>query len=131
MKEDKTQEQLKELLTEAKNYYGLQKEYLKLTAAEQMTLLLAKIAVWLIGILIAFLVILFLGLALSIWVGEAIGNKALCYVIYAVLLSLFFLIFYLCRRKLIVIPFARMMTNIFFTDHSDQSKDNSYDEEAK
>jgi len=132
MKEDNTQEQLKDLLLEAKNYISLQKEYATLTLAEQLTHLLAKIAVMLVGAISAMVVIVFLGLALVHWIGEYIGNIGLCYAIFAAFIALLFLAFYLCRRKLVVVPFARMMTDIFLTDSkADLLNEDSYDEKAK
>lgn len=116
MKQDNTQEQLKELLTGAKKYYSLQKEYLKLTMTEQLTHLLARIIIILVSVISFFLVVMFLGLALVHWVGEAIGNIGLCYAIFALFMAILFIIFYSNRRKLVILPMARMMSQIFLKD---------------
>lgn len=119
MKQDTTQEQIVDLLEKTKTYYNLQKEYLKLTVAEQMTMLLSKLAIVLIAGVVFSVVLLFIGLALVHLLNLAIGNIGICYGIFALFMVVFFLIFYINRRKLIILPFARMMSQIFLEDNNE------------
>lgn len=122
MKQDNTQEQLKDLLVGAKKYYVLQKEYLKLTMTEQLTHLMAKIIIILVSVISSFLIVMFLGLALVHWVGEAIGNIGLCYAIFALFMAVLFIVFYSCRRNLVMLPMARMMTQIFLKETDEETE---------
>lgn len=133
MRQDNTQEQLKDLLQETKNYVGLQKEYIKLTLAEQLTHLLSKIAVAVVGIFVVLLVILFLGLALVHWIGDAIGNIGLCYAIFALLMALMFIVFYLNRRRCVILPLARIMSQTFLlnAEEEQEEKEETDDERAE
>lgn len=110
MRPEDTQEQLKSLFQEAKAYYGLQKDYLKLTMVEQLTLVIGKIVIAVtVGLLLLF-VILLLGLALVHWIGSLLGNIAICYAGFALFLVLAAFLFYVNRRKLVILPLARMFS---------------------
>lgn len=119
MKQDNTQEQLKELFREARNYYGLQKDYLKLTITEKLTLLLGKMAIAVILGLLSLFVILFLGMALVHWIGNVIGNLALCYAGFGCVLTLTALLFYANRRRLVILPLARMFAKAILETKSE------------
>ena len=119
MKQDNTQEQLKELFREARNYYGLQKDYLKLTITEKLTLLLGKMAIAVILGLLSLFVILFLGMALVHWIGNVIGNLALCYAGFGCVLTLAALLFYANRRRLVILPLARMFAKAILETKSE------------
>lgn len=125
MKKESSQEQLKEILDEAKKYYGLQKEYFKLTLAEKMTLLLGGIAFAVLAIVLIITIMMFLGLALVHWIGEAIGNIGLCYAIFALFIAIFLIIIYANKRRFIILPIARMMTKIFLTNENAEYNDNN------
>lgn len=127
MRQDDTQEHLKELFREARNYYGLQKDYLKLTITEKLTLLLGKLAIAAtLGLLLLF-VILFLGMALVHWIGNAIGNLALCYAGFGFVLILIALLFYANRRRLVILPLARMFAKAILETKADKPLDEQTD----
>lgn len=110
MRQDDTQEQLKALFQEARNYYDLQKDYLKLTITEKLTLVLGKMAVAIACGVLSLFTILFLGMALIHWIGSLIGSMALCYGGFALFLLLLALIIYTYRRRLVYLPLVRMFT---------------------
>jgi len=130
MKQDTTQEQIKDMLLEAKNYYGLQKEYFKLTATEKLTVVLSKILLALIVIILVISIIMFLGLALVHWIGEAIGNIGICYAGFSLFIAIILLFIYTKRRKYIILPIAKMMTQVILAEDDDKNNKNS-DERAK
>lgn len=131
MKQDSTQEQLKELLMEAKKYYGYQKEFLKLSLAQQLTHILSAIAIALVSVVLALVIVMFLGLALVHLIGEAIGNIGLCYAIFALFMALILALFYHNRRKWVVLPLARLFTRTFLEEKEEADASEIGDEVAQ
>ena len=121
-----TRSSIAELISEAKNYYGLQKDYIRYSVAEQLTKLLSIIAITLVLVLVGLVILLFAGMAMVHWIGAAIGNIALCYAAFALFLILLLLVFYLNRRRLVILPLARLMTRIFVKDDT-ANEDNETD----
>lgn len=121
-----TRSSIAELISEAKNYYGLQKDYIRYSVAEQLTKLLSVIAIALVLVLVGLVILLFAGMAMVHWIGAAIGNMALCYAAFALFLILLLLVFYLNRRRLVILPLARLMTRIFVKDDT-ANEDNETD----
>lgn len=121
-----TRSSIAELISEAKNYYGLQKDYIRYSVAEQLTKLLSVIAITLVLVLVGLVILLFAGMAMVHWIGAAIGNIALCYAAFALFLILLLLVFYLNRRRLVILPLARLMTRIFVKDDT-ANEDNETD----
>lgn len=121
-----TRSSIAELISEAKNYYGLQKDYIRYSVAEQLTKLLSVIAITLVLVLVGLVILLFAGMAMVHWIGAAIGNMALCYAAFALFLILLLLVFYLNRRRLVILPLARLMTRIFVKDDT-ANEDNETD----
>lgn len=121
-----TRSSIAELISEAKNYYGLQKDFLRYSVAEQLTKLLSVIAITLVLVLVGLVILLFAGMAMVHWIGAAIGNMALCYAAFALFLILLLLVFYLNRRRLVILPLARLMTRIFVKDDT-ANEDNETD----
>ncbi len=121
-----TRSSIAELISEAKNYYGLQKDFLRYSVAEQLTKLLSVIAITLVLVLVGLVILLFAGMAMVHWIGAAIGNIALCYAAFALFLILLLLVFYLNRRRLVILPLARLMTRIFVKDDT-ANEDNETD----
>ena len=121
-----TRSSIAELISEAKNYYGLQKDFLRYSVAEQLTKLLSVIPITLVLVLVGLVILLFAGMAMVHWIGAAIGNIALCYAAFALFLILLLLVFYLNRRRLVILPLARLMTRIFVKDDT-ANEDNETD----
>lgn len=112
-KDQDIQATLTEMLLEAKKYFSLQKKYLRYTAAEQFTLVISKIAIILVLAIVGFVAFVFLGLAFVYWLGATIGNLALGFLLYALLLLILLIVFYCNRRKWIILPLAKLMMQTF------------------
>lgn len=119
---NETQAEVKALLAEAKKYYGLQKEHLRYTVAEQLTKALSAIAVAVIAVIVGLIIVVFACLALVHWLGSVIGSVALCYAIFAAVLLLLLLVFYLNRRRWVINPLARLMTSVFIKTEDDDEE---------
>lgn len=127
-KEKDTQASLVELLLEAKEHYELQKTYLRYTAAEELTLVISKLAIVIVLALVGFVAFVFLGLAFVNWFGATFGNLALGYVIYALLLIIVLCIFYINRRRWVTLPLARLMMQTF-VEKKEEVEEEAEDEE--
>lgn len=100
------------IVSEAKQYLGLQKQYIRLTAAEKLTLLVSRLVLLLVFGLVGFVVFIFASLALVMYAGSLTGNLALSFGIYSLLLVFGLWILWLKRRSWIVLPIARMFSDI-------------------
>lgn len=132
MKQNDTQEQLRQLLQEARKYIGHQKEYAQLTLAEECTNLLSAIATVLVCGVVILVILVFFCMAMVYWLGEAFGNFALVYAIFAVVITLLLILFYTMRRRLVYLPVARLMTRIFIqtdNDTTDEKEDQEDEDE--
>lgn len=119
-KEKDTKQTILDLVGEAKNYYGLQKKYLKVTAAEQLTKVLSQLIIVMTMAVVGFVVFIFAGLAVVHYAGNLTGNLPLCFALYALLLLLVLVVFYRNRRKWVMLPLAQMMTEVFLTDDEEE-----------
>lgn len=102
--------------TEAKSYLELQKEYLKLDAAEKLTVLLSVVATAVLCLVLGAMALLFLLLALGFWLGHVAGNSFIGFLIIGGSLLLAIVIVLLRRKKWIVQPLARFMAGLFIED---------------
>lgn len=122
-KENSTQSNLSELVTEAKKYYSLQKEHLRYTAAEQSTRFLSTLTILAVAAVLGVVIFIFLGLAFVHLLNNWINSMAACYAIYTAILFIILLIFYFNRRKWVILPFARIMTKAFIKDNSEEEEE--------
>lgn len=107
------QESLADLIKEAKQYYSLQKKYLRYTAAEQLTQVLSRLAIVITVAIVGFVAFVFLGIAFAHWMGATTGSLALGYLLYALVLLVLLLVFYLGRHRWVILPLARLMMKTF------------------
>lgn len=122
-KDQDIQATLTEMLLEAKKYFSLQKKYLRYAAAEQFTLVISKIAIILVLAIVGFVAFVFLGLAFVYWLGATIGNLALGFLLYALLLLILLIVFYCNRRKWIILPLAKLMMQTFIPQKEEDVHD--------
>lgn len=115
---------VQDIAGEAKRYLGLQKQYMRLTAAEKLTHLISQLIIIAVIGIVGFVVFIFAGLALVHYAGSLTGNLALCFAVYALLLVLLLCIFWLKRRSWIILPVAHMLSDILL-DPADSEQDNS------
>ena len=111
-----TKSTIAEMIQEAKNYYGLQKEYLSYATAEKLTVLLSTFAVATVCILVGIVILLFACLGMVHWLGALTGNLAMCYGLFAGFIALLLLIFYLNRLRWVILPIARLMIKLFIKE---------------
>lgn len=128
MAKKNTQSTISELILEAKKYYGLQKDYVRYTAAEQLTRVISTLAIVAVCFVVGLVIFVFAGLAVVHFLGAAIGNIGLCYAIYAGFLLILLLLFYVNRRRWVMRPLARLFINaIVKTDIKEERDDDEED----
>ncbi|MBD5194219.1 MAG: phage holin family protein [Bacteroidales bacterium] len=106
-------EEIRSLADQSKRWLTLEVEYLKLTAAEKMTLLMGSLIIGFVALLLAMVVLIMLALSLA-EVFKLMMNPALAYLSTAGAICILLGVFFLLRRPLLMNPIARLITKVFF-----------------
>ena len=104
MQDKEKRETLTDLVIELKHYYECQKQHKMYLVAEQTTHVISSLA------------IAFLGMAAAPWLSTLFGSLAMGFLFYALFLACVLGIFYMNRRRWIILPIARMMIHVFIKD---------------
>lgn len=116
---NKNIESIGRLFLEFKKYLELQKEFIKLDAAEKLTVTLSTILIVAVLLLLGSIVLLFLTFALAYYLGDALGSLPVGFGIIAALVLLLTVIFYVNRNRMVIQPLARFMINLIITKEED------------
>lgn len=116
---EETTNRLRELFSEAKHYYALEKHYLSLQGAEILTILLSRAAIWAIIIMLAALFFLFGCLTLAFWFSSLLGSNIAGFGIVTGATLLGILLLILRRKAWIEEPIARFMVQLLVEKHDD------------
>ena len=116
MQEKEKRETLTDLVIELKHYYECQKQHKKYLVAEQTTHVISSLAIAVVMAVLLLTIFAFLGMAAAHWLSTLFGSLALGFLLYAVFLACVLGIFYLNRRRWIILPIARMMIHVFIKD---------------
>ncbi|MDO4511016.1 MAG: hypothetical protein Q4B68_04255 [Bacteroidales bacterium] len=114
----------KNIFNQVKTYVGHKYDYTKLTVAEKLSVLLARVVLVAIAFLMGFSVLLLLSGALVNVLGGALGNSALAFAIVAAIWAVACLLVFVFKNALIVNPVTRFVTKLMFNpeDSSDNTK---------
>lgn len=110
---------LQSLWKEAKNYLGLQKEYLKLDTAEKLSVLLSAVATVAVCLILALAAFFFFVTAFALWLAKLVGG-AWSFTIMGGVLLLVIIIVFACRKRWIVQPVARFVAGLFVGDEAEE-----------
>ena len=102
---------IQSLWKEAKNYLELQKEYLKLDAAERLSVLLSAAATASVCIILALGALFSFAVAFALWLRALVGGTWSAVITGGILLLLIALILTF-RRRWIVQPIARFVCRL-------------------
>jgi hypothetical protein len=105
-------DEIKEVFTQSINWLKLEVEYVKLTAAEKLIILLSTMIVGAI-IVILMLPVFIMFLFALVGVFKLIMAPPLAYLTVGGIVLLMILVIYLLRKPLIITPVARFMTKLF------------------
>lgn len=106
-------DQIRSLFDQSKTWIQLEVEYLKLTTAEKVTMLMGTLIIGFVGLLLGMVVLIMLALGLA-EVFKMMMNPGLAYLATAGAICVLLGIFILLRRPLLMNPIARLITKIFF-----------------
>lgn len=109
---------LLDIIDEGKQYVGLQKQYMRLTAADKLTRLISQLIIIVVMGVVGFVIFIFAGLALVHYAGSLTGNLALCFAVYTLLLVLSLILFWSKRRAWVILPVAHILSDILL-EHTD------------
>lgn len=120
-----------ELFLELKTYYERQKEHKTYLIAEQLTRVISSLAIVMVVFVLALVIFVFLGMAVVQWLRNIIDSVAVCYLIYALFLLLILIVFYLNRRRWIILPLARLMISVFIKAEEESDETNKQSEKKE
>ncbi|MBQ9284716.1 MAG: hypothetical protein IJ209_00300 [Bacteroidaceae bacterium] len=118
-----TTEQMTTLITEARNYWNLQRKNISLETTEVLTRLLTAIALWGIIILVGALVLLFASFALAYLLGVWLGSEVWGFAIIAGVLLFITLLIYVNRTAWIAAPVGKFMVSLFASQMQDPTRE--------
>lgn len=110
-------DEFRSILDQSKTWLKLEMEYLKLTAAEKITLLMGSLIIGFVALLLGMVVLIMLALALA-EVFKMLMSSGLAYLSTAGAICLLVVIFFIFRKPLLMNPIARLITKIFFDKKS-------------
>lgn len=116
MQEKEKRETLADLVLELKEYYECQKQHKKFLVTEQLTHIISTMTITIVMAVLLLTVFAFLGMAAAHWLSTLFGSLALGFLLYVLFLLAVMGVFYLNRRRWIILPIARMMIHIFIKD---------------
>lgn len=106
-------DEFRSIVDQSKTWLKLEMEYMKLTAAEKITMLLGALIIGFVALLLSMVVLIMLALALA-EVFKLLMSPGLAYLATAGAICLLLGIFFFLRKPLLMNPIARLITKIFF-----------------
>lgn len=111
---NKVNEEVKSVVTDLKEWISLEVEYLKLTAAEKVSVLLSSLILVLVLFIIFMVVLILFSFALVDLFNLFMPHSLACVTVGGILLLLIGCL-YLFRGTLVVNPITRLITKLFLT----------------
>ena len=113
---NKNVESIQKLLLEFKNYYLLQKKFIRLDTAEKLTVILSAVGISLIMLILVAFVFFFGTFAFAIYLGDELNSIPMGFAIVSGINILVLIIFYLNRKRFVVEPLTRFMGRVFLNN---------------
>lgn len=120
-KEKKVKEEVKSIVTDVKEWLTLEVEYLKLSAAEKVSVLVSTL-VLIIVLFIVFMVVLILFSFALVDLFNLFMPHALAFVTVGGILLLFIGCLYIFRNELVVNPITKLITKLFLTPRKHEKR---------
>ena len=113
---DKTIDNLQEILIEVKQYITLQKDYIKLDITHKLTVLLSTLILILILVVLGMIALFYLSFTLAYILEPYVGGLTISYAIITGGILIIGLCIYLFRQKVIIQPLTSFFANLFLND---------------
>ena len=112
--EKKLSDEMKTVVSEVKNWLNLEIEYLKLTAAEKVSVLVSTLILVIVLFIVFMVVMILFAFALVDLFNLFMPHSLACVTVGGILLLLIGVL-YLCRTPLVVNPITKLITKLFLT----------------
>lgn len=112
--EQKVGDEMKSVVTDLKNWLTLEIEYMKLNAAEKVSVLVSTLILVLVLFIVFMVVLIVLAFALVDLFNLFMPHSLACLTVGGILLLLIGVL-YLLRNPLLVNPITRLITKLFLT----------------
>lgn len=108
-------ENFDQLFAEVKKYFSLEAEYLKVDFVEKLSIIISTLLIMTIIIVLVISTLLFFFFALAYSLENLFGSMAISFGVITLCYLIVIAIFYSLRKKLIINPIVRLLTNLFLT----------------
>lgn len=106
-------DEIRNIVTQSKDWLKLEVEYAKLTIAEKLTLLLGSLIIGFVCLLLGVVVLIMLAFALA-ELFKLMMVPALAYLSTAGVICMLLFVLFLLRKQMLLNPIARLITKVFF-----------------
>lgn len=111
--DDKSIENIRQLVIEFKKYLELQKEYTKLEVTEKLSILLSNLILLLLVIILGMVALFYLSFTLAYVISPFVGGLVISFGLIACLHILLMILLYIYRKELIVDPMVKFIAGLF------------------
>lgn len=119
--------QFEELTEDGVRYAKLKWVSVRLALVENLSTLVNKAYGYLIVLILALIAVVFLMVALSLWLGELLGHMSLGFLISGGAFLIAAAVVFFLRRKLIINSLVGTFANLFFTTKDDDDEQEEYE----
>ena len=118
---DKSNESIQQLISEAKTYLDLQKDYIRLEMTEKLTILLSTLILVLIMVVLGMVALFYFSFTLAYVLAPFVGGLMVSFGLITLFLILIILFIYYKRERLIVSPMVNFLAKIFLKDKTEEN----------
>lgn len=113
---EKSNESIQQLISEAKTYLDLQKDYIRLEMTEKLTVLLSTLILVLIMVVLGMVALFYFSFTLAYVLAPFVGGLMVSFGLITLFLVLVILFIYYKRERLIVSPMVNFLAKIFLKE---------------
>ena len=114
---EKSNESIQQLISEAKTYLDLQKDYIRLEMTEKLTVLLSTLILVLIMVVLGMVALFYFSFTLAYVLAPFVGGLMVSFGLITLFLVLVILFIYYKRERLIVSPMVNFLAKIFLKEY--------------
>lgn len=107
-----------QLYSDVKKYIELQTEYVKVEFVEKLTILLSTLLIIAVVLVLAITGLFYLFFALAYAFEPILGSLAMSFGIISGLYIILIFLFYLLRKRLVINPLVKLLSNLFLTKNN-------------
>ena len=120
---EKSNESIQQLISEAKTYLDLQKDYIRLEMTEKLTILLSTLILVLIMVVLGMVALFYFSFTFAYVLAPFVGGLMVSFGLITLFLVLVILFIYYKRERLIVSPMVNFLAKIFLKESEKEKED--------